>query len=46
MGRRPFVAAPAALISPEGESALADLPNLLDMTDMVVLFGEEVISRV
>jgi uncharacterized protein (TIGR02118 family) len=36
----------AALVSPEGERALADLSNFLDTTDMIVLFGEEVISRV
>ena len=36
----------AALASPQGQRALADLPNFHDTDGMVALFGEEVVSAV
>jgi len=35
----------AALASPEGQRALADLPNFLDMDAMKMLFGETAAAR-
>jgi hypothetical protein len=44
--RRLLAAHDAALGSPRGQRALADLPNFHDTDGMVARFGEEVVSDV